>query len=478
MTNPRTTALALALCASAGVSTGAAAFSQKGSSGGLASPIGHEYLCVRGALDSGAASYKNDGDPAALAKKYAAALDQLDKDGTLEKMGWSKSGLSAKAQGLWYGWGLQTKHEEVLKYSLDAVGKMVAGGPSLNAFSVAVGQRWVDEMGFATAGAVKGSSCFNAVAQEPEENMADHFMRRGDEQNKSGLLAAYNEGIDRFKAYYAAAVAADDGLVPLRDGTLGGGRFYLVNKPYLLLGRAMHLMQDSFSPEHTIRATPGGKDQKARIVLDPPYYTKDSSEADYRQIVDIKDWDCAPGTYQHAHPKLGPGFTPGNMDISGDLIWKPYKQRKETFGAPVGDLKPFARAAYQATVDLYQRFEADHAGKRVDAGALKQFLDKWMTLSMTISYPGKPENEKLHRPACSGKSLDAAARLQKEGPRTKAKDACLKYSGRLGKAGEHDFNHAPYFWTGPSDVAAEDEPALAPTESEFVESEGAKGVKK
>ena len=427
----------------------ALAFTQKAAKGGVFSPIGHEFLVLRAAKDSGLPAFE-DSSAAALAKEHHAALKALEKKGVLKQMGWTVGGVAGAAQSLQYGRGTRSKYEEIIKYSLDAAADLVKGARSLRAFSVVVGQRWVDEMGFAQVGVVSGKACFNTVAQEPEEIMADHFMRRGDVPETDA--SAHKAAIARFQRYYAAAVKAPDTLVPFRDGALTGGAFYVVSEAYMLLGRAVHLVQDSFSPDHTLRGT------GTKVVVDPPYYTKSSTENDYMKIALIKDWDCSPDTYQHSHVIAGPGLTPGNNDISGDIIWKPFGQRESKLGACVADLKPVAKAAFNATKDLYAIFVAQRGKGSPDTyspegdEALKGFVQKWLSLDESIAVPPVSATSKKHRRACQklkGRVLGIEARAEKERERNKRRQKCLKRSGRLSAdAADADHNKPPYFWRG------------------------------
>jgi hypothetical protein len=438
-----------------GLSTAALAFSQKAGKGGSIAPIGHEYLTMQAAKDVGLPDF-NDTDARALATKYQANLEKLQTDGTLEKMGWKVGGFQGFVQSWWQGIGTQSRFEEFIRYSLSAADTYMAKPNSLNAYSAAMGQRWVDEMGFPQMQQQVATGCFNVVAQEPEENMADHFMRRGDDLVTTET--AYNVAMARLKKYFAAAVTADDVLIPMRDGGISGGYYYLVSKPYFLLGRVAHLVQDSFSPEHTIRGT------GATFVMDPPYYSGTSTENDYSQIAEIKDWDCAPNTYQHKH--VGASALVSDMNVSGDLIWKKYSERENTTTATVADLKPVAKAAYNATQDLYRAFVAARARWRQErvqkagergpgynpAQDLDAFITRWMTLNRNIPIPKQFVNANVHRPDCQklpNKELSVSERKAKEATRNKLRQACLVKTARLSSdAKEPDYNKPPFFWTG------------------------------
>lgn len=429
------------------------AFTQKAGKGGVFSPIGHEFLVLRAAKDSGVGVFK-DGDAAALAKRYEDVLKALESKKVLAAMGWKLKGIAGAIQHFIYGRKTSSRYEEILKYSLDAAEKLVKGVRSLRAFSVAMGQRWVDEMGFAQVGVVRAKSCFNSVAQEPEDIMADHFMLRGDQEGETSKTA-HASAIERFKKYYRAAIRAPDTLMAFRDGALVKGAFYVLHRPYVLLGRAVHLLQDSFSPDHTIRGN--GK----TVVLDPPYYNERSTVKDYMQIAAIKDWDCSPGTYQHSHPVAGPGLTPGNNNISGDIVWKRLAERDSTFGARVADLKPLGRAAYVATKELFaifaaRRAEGNTAGySAAKDEALSRFIERWLSLNPEIPVPQVSKSSKTHRPSCRklpGGSTSVKERLAKDAERNARRQKCLERSGRLASDKDHpDHNKPPYFWRGRGD---------------------------
>ena len=433
-------------------SNSAGAFSQKALSGTV--PIGHEYLTIRGAQLTGLTEF-NDTEAAVLANKYQRDMKRLTDDGTLEKMGWKLTGVSGFAQSWWQGLGTQSREEEIVRYSLNHAGSYVTGA-GLNAFSAAMGQRWVDEMGFPQKQQPTPKSCFNVVGQEPEENMPDHFMRRGDQLVTNET--AYNMAMARLRKYFAAAVNAPDELMPMRDGGLTGGYYYLVTKPYFLLGRALHLVQDSFSPEHTLRGTP-----PSTFVIDPPYYTENSKKGDYKKIIEIKDWDCSPDTFQHSHVK------PKTMDQNGDMIWKGYGSREKTFGQTDNDLKPVAQAALEATKDLiaifvraraqFRQVQVAKVGQRgvtYDPGPdLQPFIQDWMTLDKgQILVPKKFVDPKIHRPDCAklpNGALDVKARQKNEATRNKLRQACLTNdaASRLSSdPKDPDHNKPAFFWTG------------------------------
>src|SRR5260370_3875733 len=79
------------------------------------------------------------------------------------------------------------------------------------------------------------------------------------------------------------------------DGGAADSTAVDVDRNYFLFGRAVHLFEDSFSSEHTVRIP-----------------------ADYTRVRQVKSYLCAKGSEQHSH----------SMDAvldysSGDVIWLP-----------------------------------------------------------------------------------------------------------------------------------------------------------
>ena len=200
-------------------------------------------------------------------------------------------------------------------------------------YDAIVGERWVDIAGYnVIAGKVPiiASDCWDAVAQEPVEIQYDHFMRRWDDSNGvGGANAAYNSQ-QRFIKYFVAAAMAPSTEIEVYDGGAAGSTAVNVNRNYFLFGRAVHLFEDSFSSEHTVR-------------IDIDNYTK---------VRQVKSYLCAKGSEQHTH-SMG-----ATLDYSsGDVVWKKGTGLNPSWGNyKAGTMKIPALVAEEGTKDLWAAF--------------------------------------------------------------------------------------------------------------------------
>ena len=166
-------------------------------------------------------------------------------------------------------------------------------------FDAIIGERWVDIGGFNVTKALASTyNCYSGVAQEPADVQDDHTMRRYDEREGSGGVNAAAGAQQRFINYFVAAATAPGGIIKVWDG--GGYSAQVeVDRNYFLFGRAVHLFQDAFSSEHTVRL--------------PDEW--------YNRLRQVKSYNCAAGSEQHTH---------ANSKIldytSGDVIWNPGTQ--------------------------------------------------------------------------------------------------------------------------------------------------------
>ncbi len=170
-------------------------------------------------------------------------------------------------------------------------------GSKYNAvFDSIIGERWVDAAGFNVAKSrfIDKYNCWDAVAQEPPEIQYDHFMRRYDDRDAEGGVNAMLRSQERFKKYFVDAALAPSSRMIVWDGG-GFSAQYEVDRNYFLFGRAVHLFEDSFSPEHTVRI-----------------------EADnYESVRQVKAYLCSTGAEQHSHKM------PTVRDFTNrDVIWK------------------------------------------------------------------------------------------------------------------------------------------------------------
>jgi hypothetical protein len=161
-------------------------------------------------------------------------------------------------------------------------------------YDAIIGERWVDLAGY--NGATE-RDCWDAVAQEAVEIQYDHFMRRYDDRNAQGGVTTARQSQQRFVQYFVAAALARQDQMSVYDGGFLGSTPVQVSRNYFLFGRAVHLFEDSFSSEHTVRI-------------------KDDN---YTRIRQVKSYLCAPGSEQHTHA------ISAVVDYSsGDVIWKPH----------------------------------------------------------------------------------------------------------------------------------------------------------
>lgn len=231
-------------------------------------PMGHEWLTRLSALEvMGDARFASD-DPRARWTKGRATPAQLDV-----------SKAAALIRQLKARKTTEGRYRATYGAVLDAI----------------VGERWVDIGGFnVSKGFVQKFDCFDAVAQQPAEIQYDHFMRRFDEHGPAGAIQAISRSRARFKTHFINAAMAKAGMIKVYDGG-GYSAETTVDRPSFLLGRALHLFQDAFSPEHVVR-----------IPTD-----------NYVGVKQIKSYLCATGAEQHNHtpPKAW------NYNNNRDCIW-------------------------------------------------------------------------------------------------------------------------------------------------------------
>ncbi len=197
-------------------------------------------------------------------------------------------------------------------------------------YDTIVGERWVDLAGYNVTTSMLGNiNCFDAVAQEPVEIQYDHFMRRYDERGGEGGATAAANSRERFVQYFVAAAMAPQTTMKVWDGG-GYSELVTVDRNYFLFGRAAHLFEDSFSPEHTVRM----------------------SDDNFESVRQVKSYMCAAGSEQHTH---------SNEKIfnytSGDVIWKPGTGLDPSWSAyKPSNMKTVALVATEASKDLWAAF--------------------------------------------------------------------------------------------------------------------------
>lgn len=191
-----------------------------------------------------------------------------------------------------------------------------------------LGERWVDITGY---NVVTSQYCWTAVAQEAVDAQYDHFMRKWNEFEGQGGLHAAQQSRARFVTYFVNAAMAPPTSMYAYDGGAQASKAMIVDRNYFLFGRAVHLLQDSFSSEHTVRRR------------DKAFYTR---------VQQVLSYMCAKGAEQHTH---------SNDEVlnftSGDVIWKPGTRFEPGWGTYRGsNMKDLPLAATEASKDLWAAF--------------------------------------------------------------------------------------------------------------------------
>lgn len=283
-------------------STSAMAFTQFGGNGAI--PMGHEWLTRTSALEL------LNADP-------ITAIDPADP-----RLGWS--------EGLAKNLDLSNALNEVERIMSISKSNALYEPRYDDVFAAIVGERWVDTAGFNVAKATVGAvDCFSAVAQEPADLQQDHFMRRYDDIDGQGGVNAARRAQQRFINHFVNAAMANEKNVKVWDGG-GYSTQEKVSHNYLLFGRAVHLFQDSFSPEHTVRLP----------------------EDNYEKVRQVKAYLCSEGAEQHTHN------TQDAINFSsGDVIWKQNTRLDVGWSSyKASNMKPVALVAMEASKDLWAAF--------------------------------------------------------------------------------------------------------------------------
>jgi hypothetical protein len=225
-------------------------------------------------------------------------------------------------------------------------------------YSAIMGERWVDIGGvnFPQAKWRDQYNCLDLVTQEPADVQYDHFMRRWNDADGVGGKTAAVESTKRFIQYFVNAATASDAEMHAWDGG-AYAELVKVDRPYFLFGRALHLLEDSFSPDHAVRSGDDG----------------------YRQVLQVKSYLCANGSEQHAHYDPIDKTLGENFWLSGDVIWQ----------SSIGTYEPrnmrnVALAATEATKDAWAAFirvRAKPAAQRKNAAEIeaKAIAQHWLS---------------------------------------------------------------------------------------------------
>lgn len=202
-----------------------------------------------------------------------------------------------------------------------------AWAPYDSIISAIYGNRWVD-----LAGTMASDDCFDGIAQQPDELQHDHFLRGLYEAGFEGGKKAVEDSVGRFKRYFVKAATAPEGRMYFQDGGMITSDPMLADRRFFLLGRALHLIQDSFSTEHAIRST-----SKPEVVIG------------------IKTYVCTLHSQMHTkNLPLTPFVAAGSDD--GDVIWKSLVGWDRKKKGSETNVRPEALAAIEASKDVFAAF--------------------------------------------------------------------------------------------------------------------------
>ncbi|MCG7540690.1 hemolysin D [Pseudoalteromonas sp. OF7H-1] len=358
---PLTFALGLAL------SSTVQAFTQFGGQGIM--PMGHEWLT------------------------RTAALEVLDAEHIIEPD--PNDPRHAWRYGLAKNIALHTAQDEITRLQSQLNNNPLYEPRYDSVNSAIVGERWVDIAGFNVTNASTdptGPNCFSAVSQEPADIQLDHFMRRYDDiAGQGGVDAAYRAQ-QRFVQHFIDAAMAEEKRLKVWDG---GGHAALaeVDHNYFLFGRAVHLFQDSFSPEHTVRLP----------------------QDNYEKVWQVKAYLCSEGAEQHSHDtKDVLNFT------SGDVIWQANTRLESGWQSyRISSMKPVAIVALEASKDLWAAFIRTMATPKAQRRSVaeqeaQQLVQNWLSFdeaAMLAWYEDESKRDHTYVLAPNepgkGKSLEA-----------------------------------------------------------------------
>lgn len=240
---------------------------------------------------------------------------------------------------------------------------------SFRVWSAILGARWADLMGFRAGPFFPAQQrCLLAVAQDNDDVQYDHALRRSSDEGPEGGLRAMAGIRERLRERFLTAVQSEDGLVAVADGGAQQDH-YRAHRAFFLFGRALHIVQDSFSPFHGERRAP-----------------------EHAAWVQVSSYVCTRRSPPHPHVTPGIGdlfsFDAGN----GDIIWR---QGCKDCGDPKF-LKPEYGAAVLASRDLWLAFwRARRASSddrlRVAAAGIDAFLERWLKLPRAVpAHDGDP----------------------------------------------------------------------------------------
>ncbi|MEA2325969.1 MAG: hypothetical protein QOE68_928 [Thermoanaerobaculia bacterium] len=323
----------------------ASGFTQSGVGLGIGSvvPMGHEWITWLAAFE--------------VLEPGSVTVDPSDP----RRSGWTK--------GLAKDLSLKGTDGEQKEIKSQTVNDSEYRSKYLAIYSAIVGERWVDIGGF-VKGALSFVDCLDSVTQQPVDVQWDHFMRRWDERGGNGGVTAARASRDRFIQYFVAAVTAPRMRIAVYDGG-GSSALRVVDHNYFLLGRAAHLLQDSFSPEHTVRIEADG----------------------YERVRQVKSYLCAPGSEQHSH-----GYGKVLLYAAGDVIWSSTRIKPGWATYKPSNMTVYALVATEATKDLWAAFlraKSDPDPAKAAETEANKIADNWM--SIDVEEMRKWYNDQSHR---------------------------------------------------------------------------------
>ncbi|CAH9055927.1 hypothetical protein PSECIP111951_01348 [Pseudoalteromonas holothuriae] len=329
--------MSLCLLMAFATSTNSIAFTQLGGSGTI--PMGHEWLTRTAALEI-------------LDAEHIIAPDPNDPRPTWQ------NGLAKNID-------LSTAYTEIERISAYTNNNIHYQPRFDNIYAAIVGERWVDIAGFNVSSASTdptGPNCFSAISQEPADLQQDHFMRRYDDVAGQGGVDAARRGQQRFITHFVNAAMAQNKRIKVWDGG-GYSAQAEVDHNYFLFGRAVHLFQDSFSPEHTVRLP----------------------NDNFEKIWQVKAYLCSEGAEQHSHD------TKDVLNFSsGDVIWHEDTRLDSTWNSyKPSSMKPVALVALEASKDLWAAFirtMAVHPEQReqVARQEAQTLVDNWLSFDEQV----------------------------------------------------------------------------------------------
>lgn len=306
-------------------------FTQGVQGGGWFVPMGHEWITRLAAIELLDGPSNDAGDPR-LQKDWKRTETNLDLSAAKQEVARLKQ---------------QTNSDKNYVAKYQAV------------YDAIMGERWVDIGGvnYPKAAGFDKHNCLDLVTQEPTEVQYDHFMRRWNDTDALGGKTAADGSVNAFIKYFKAAATAADGTMVVWDGG-GYAEQRTVDRHYFLFGRALHLLEDSFSPDHTVRVKDDG----------------------YRRVRQVKSYLCAMGSEQHAHEKPNDWTFGEKFWLTGDVIW-----RTTTGGYSPSNMREEALAATEATKDAWAAFirtmakPAGEARRRAAEAEAKAIAKRWLS---------------------------------------------------------------------------------------------------